>query len=1106
MQYLDAHLVEHLHALHRQRETGLLLASTIDTTIGICVVGGEILAVDIGQDLNGAFLEACLVHHKIDQAAQAEALAAAAAGQPARRWLEERQLISAAEGEQMLQAVVEDALMRVLVGPCLQRVFHPGVRPDDMALERTAVRVRIGVEPLIQACARSVAERLVLAVEVGGADAVFALAEGAPPAELSDYEKLVLNFVDGRTSLGQIAVACRDSDANLARVFRALLAKRVVTRVRTGSSLPREAAAAPAAPPPASAAPPARAEDEERRLVQRWVRIGLGALLALVLLVAALVWSYNRKQQRLHRDEAEVAALIETGAWAAAREAVARLRQEAGEDLAALRQVALLEARVEEGIARERQRVAALIEAGAFAEAARALHALPDAGELAERLRQAEREEHAAAEELAQALRARLLAGDIGGALALLDGQDSLRAARAERALAAWRAEMLALAGDEARPLGERAAALAALRQARPDAALAARLDAIEARLAERLEAAAARARRIEARALAGAHAEAAAELRALGWQPAPGLWADEPVRQAAAAIAAVRDELAGACQAGLAAVADPAASPAAAREAIERALRERPQASEREQLERLLAALAACQDPGTDAERAAAAERLAEQHRDDEPLAAALTRRAAAFREREQRAAAVLDTARYHARRAEWAVAQALLDDLLADPQFRDSSVRAAAAAELEAVRRGAQRERQLRTSLAEALHADDAARVQALARELGLELPPLAVHSVPAGAEVWRDDGERLGTTPLVLDLPADARAELQLRLRAPGYREAVLEAARADGGWRLFARLERQPLLEARLPHPLTMPPSVVGGELWLADRARAAVLPAPAPGGWRTIDFPHAVAEPILAPAAPVGEAVAIATRAGLAWLVRGSRVERVPLPAGSDFPPLVHRSEFVLDRELWIVADIEGRLVAGDGGSGAVLWRSEAGAPWAGPPLLAGDGRVLAARADGRLGAWRAEDGRQLSAAALGAPVLAAWAEDGILVGATATEGWRWDGRALQRRPLPGPCIAAGPGALVRDSGEALIADGEDWRSVGRLEQRPGASERLTVRRWGEHAVVQGEGKIEVLGPRPFLQRASHRGLLEPAIWGERLVTATLDGELWVWNP
>ncbi|MCS6971130.1 MAG: hypothetical protein NZ552_09010 [Planctomycetes bacterium] len=1103
MQHLDAKLVEHLHALHRQRATGLLLASTIDSTIGICLVEGEVLAVDIGSAIDAAFLEMCLVHHKIDAQAQAEAQAALAAGQPVRAWLLERQLISEAEVEQMLYAVAEDALMRALCGPCLNRVFHPGVLPEQMALDRTALRTRIGVEPLIRGAAQSIQERLAVATEVGGPDAVFALAEGGEAVQLSDYEKLVLNFIDGKTTLGQIAIACRDSDANLGRVFRALLAKRVVQRVRLGSAPQR--AAATAAAPAARGAAPAPTAPREASAVRRWVRSGLVALLLLAVAIAALVVDYERRRSRLAEDERAVLALISARSWAAAQEAVARLRHEAGNDLAALRQVDALAQAVETGMLQERQRIARLIDEGAWDEARRALAALPDAEDLQQRLQAEESEERAAAQALADAVRTRLNGNDVVGALALLDGQEERRSRLARALVAAWRERTWQQLQDPAQPMPARLAALAALRLARPDEALSWQLVAFEQRLSGQLEELVAALRRCQEQARSGAYEEAERELAGLLAQPVQVAAVDEARAEALVAIARVRADAEAVRAQALAALADPQGDLVAAQRELERLVQRYPQLSGGERWQRLQAAIAACQDSGALAERAAAAEQAAQQAQDMPELAAALQQRATALHERERQARRALETARFHARRGEWTAAQAMIDDLITEPLFRDTAARLEALAEREAIRQAVQRQQQLRARLLQAVSADDIAQALAIGRELGLERLPLVVLSVPAGAEVVRSDGTVLGTTPLVLDLPADARAELVLSVRAPGYREATLRGERADGGWRLFARLQRQPLLALRLPHPLTATPAVVDGRLWLADHARAVVLAEPQPAALRTYPFPAALPTPPTAPARALADgAVLLTTRDGMALRIAEERVERLPLVAGSEFAVLVQRSEYILDRELWIVADGEGRLRAGRRGSAQALWQTAPGAPWACAPLQASDQRLVTVRRDGRAESWSPDDGRLLAAAQTGEPVIAAWHEGAAIVGVGARQRWRWDGRELERQPLAAPCIAAGPGALITDDGEVLRLTAEGPRVLGRLELRQLAGAGVLA--WGEHVVVHRGSLLDIVGPRPFRHQAEGSVLLPPVIWDGRLVAASLDGELWIWNP
>lgn len=1131
---LDSHLVERFHALHRQRLSGVLQGGGDGFSLGICLVEGEPVAIDLGIDLERAFAQSCRAYHKLDDAAAAELDAAIAGGAKARDYLVERQLVSEAEADQVAQAVVEDALTRTFRGPCSVVEFRQGVSPDELPIGVSALKMRIGVETLIRTCDQRVAEQIAVEREIGGWDAVFMLSEAEHVSgQLSEYEKMVLNFIDGRSSVQQIAELCRDSSMNLGRVLRSLLAKRIIARVdqqRTSGVRPAVGGGAPsgahAAVRPASAVQPAAGPASAARPLQEMeiyraprepsrspiVLVGLIALLAISLGVAFLVIQYNRKQERLRKDEAEIAQLLGERRWLQAREAIVRLRTEAGNDLGAIRTVEGLSGQVESAITAERGAVASLIDGEDFPAARVRIALLPDGDELSGRLRDAEAELRGSAAALAEEVRGRLANGDIAGALAAIDEVEGVRAAEAERSMATWRNDTLVVARSQTHPLHLRVGAIARLRQARPDAALQGQLAQLDADLQGQLRALSERLAAVEARAAAGAWREAQAEMDALRIGDAgSGTELDARAAQAAAAIKRASGELEGVEHAGLLALAGEDAAPElqAARDRIAAALQAYLQASGRDGLERLAGALSACAAGGarTIADRAAEAASLAAQvPPEDAALAAALQARVARLGGVEAEAATAFEEARRLGRLGDWKGSVDALEALVRQPAWRATAVRREAEIELESARSQAARRQQLKQDLRASMVKGDLAACEAIAREIGLAYLPLVVSSQPDGAEVVGADGTALGLTPLILDVTADERVDLRLTVRKAGYQPAEVAGVKAEGGWRLAVRLDRSAELALALGHPLTARPAVVDGRLWLADRSRVVSFERPAADAQRSalVGAVATLAEPVFAPVAAAGGELLLATREKLALRVGAEPLQRLPLPAASDRPVLAYRSPLVVDRDLLIVAARDGRLLAAQRGSAATLWQGAPGAPFAADPVLVGE-HVLVVRADGSLARIRAEDGGQDGGTRLARPVVAAWAAGAGLAGLTAGESWTWDGAALRVEALPEPAIGGGPGVAVGGFGKVWIRGASAWEEAGRLDPRPQAGAGIAALLWSGQAVVAHGRHLAVLGRNPFRIDAGS-DLLEPALWDGALVAASLEGRIWVWKP
>ena len=1112
---LDSHLVEKFHALHRQRLSGLIRASGDGYILGICLAEGEPIAIDLGEDIEQAFAHACGTYHKLDDAGLAELLAAIAGGAKARDYLVERQLISEAEADQLAQAVVEDALTRAFRGPSTAIDFLESVGPDQLAIGHSALKMRIGVEQLIRTCDQHVTEQLAVEHAVGGWHAVFAMSEGElSSGALSEYEKMVLNFIDGKATVDEIATLCRDSSMNLGRVLRSLIVKKVIHRIDqhpTSGVRPAvsatDSSVAPVAPASTAAVdmqPYRRAQLESGG--RPIVLVGLIALLAIAIGVAVVVVQYNGRQTRLHQDEAEISQLVTARSWREARGLVEQLRQAAGNDLTGIRMVDALKEQVEVAMTAERIRIGDLIEAADYAAARVRIAALPEDGGLSLRLHEAEADQRATSAALADEVRRRLAAGDVAGALAALDEVQGPRAAEVNAILVAWRNATLITARSQTHPLQVRLASVARLRQARPDAAIEASLVALDGELQDQIQDLVKRLVRLEEQAKAGAWLEAR---RGLADLRVGSLGAGTEVEVTASRVADAADhaerDLSAAQSAALAALASGAGAEGleAARSKLATMLQRYPQASGREAIDHIASSLASCSGVGmrTTAERAADASALAGQVPVGESaLREALVRRAAVLLEVEGQARAALEDALRSGRGGDWDVAVKALEAIIRQPTWQLTAVRAVAELELGSARTKLARRVQLKEELRTALLRGDLAACDGIAREIGLAYLPLVIASTPAGAEVLASDGTVLGTTPLIHEVTADQRVELSLTVRKAGYQSTLVNGAAAEGGWRVAVRLERSAVLVHQLGHPLTARPAVIDGKLWLADRGRAESLARPAAAALRTIPIGVPLSEPVFAPVAQVGDELILATRENLALRI-STIVERIPLPVATDFPPLAYKSPLVVDRDLLVVAGNDGRLLAVRRGTSTTLWASSGGAAFACAPQLQGE-LVLVARRDGRLESYRIEDGRVHRRSMLDQPVLAAWQTPAGLAGLSETRAWTWDG-AAGVEDLSESCIGGGPGVAIGTLGKVMLRGEQGWSEVGRLEPRPQPGSIVSALVWDGHAVVVHGHFLTVCGPSPFRLEADS-DLLAPVEWNGALVAASLDGGLWVW--
>jgi len=1135
---LDSHLVERFHALHRQRMTGVLQAKGEGFSLGICLAEGDPVAIDLGIDIEQAFAEACVAYHKLDESGMAELSAAIAGGAKAREYLVERQLVSDAEADQLSQAVVEDSLTRAFRGPVVSIDFQEGVTPDQLPIGRSALKMRIGVEALIRTCDQRVGEQLAVEREVGGWDAVFSMSEGEHVSgALSEYEKMVLNFIDGRSTVQQIAELCRDSSLNLGRVMRSLIAKRVIHRLEQrnsgGSSGMNPAVKSPSttvvrngpksgvtvatvnSPAVATASVPTPVDIEPYYRSPRResgnrpiVLVGLLALLAICLGVALLVVQYNRKQERLRKDQNEVSQLITGRSWTDVRNLVAKLRQEAGNDLSAIRTVDGLGAQVEAAITAERTAIGELIEGEEFVAARPRVAVLPDETVLAAKLRDAEADVRASASALGDEVRARLANGDVAGALAAIDEVKGQRALEGNRALTTWRADTQVAARSQPLPLSVRLSAVAKLRQARPDAALEGQLAALDAELQAQIKVVADRLVVLEASASSGAWREVQAEMKGmrlgdLGAGTAIEAAADKTAsaaKRTAAAVEAVVDPGLEALSAGAGAeTLDPA------RAKIATMLQQYAQVSDRDSIERLVGAMAASSgsDTRTVAERAAESKALGAQiAAKDVRLVEALNARSLSLQAIEASARVSLEEARRLGRDGDWNAAVSALEVIVKQPKWQLTAVRKEADIDLDAARGKAVRRAQLKDELKIALLKGDVAACEAIGREIGLAYLPLVVMSQPEGAEVVNAEGKVLGVTPLIHEVTADVRIDMRLIVRKTGYKDASVSGAAADGGWRIKVRLDRSATLAQDSGRPLTVRPAVINGELWLGDRGRVITYAKPTADASRTvaIDSTSPLVEPVLAAVAQVGDELMLATRERLA--IRLPSNERIALPAGSDFPLLSYRSPLVIGRDLLIVATSDGRLLGAQRGTAVLTWQTAGSSLYAAEAVLIGE-HILTVRRDGRLESTRAEDGGIENVAKLDGPVLAAWPTATGLAGLTAARSFAWDGLKMTGEDLPEPCVGGGPGVIVGTFGKIMLRGDGGWVEVGKLDAKPEANDRMSALAWGGHAVIANGAVLSVFGPKPFRIDAGSE-VLPPVVWNGSLVAASLEGKLWIW--
>lgn len=1125
---LNTALIEEFGQIHAERRTGSLVLALGERRIRFGFQEGEFVLLDLGEEKELAMARKFLDYHKIAPEIHRHAVATArASGASIVDSLRRQQLVSDNEIDAIAQAMVEDMLSLCFGIGVISPQWIDGEGPDTYDLETRAVRLRIDIPTLLAHVQARVQEEEEIVREVGGFAAVYQLAESVDRDQLDDFERHVLNFVDGRKTVEAMAVSFRDSNANMARAIAKLARKGYVQRVAASAerrpvapgSGPqpvvalRDAMADAAAPIPGE---PGGAGFEVYRPAPppatNWAARGaLIAILLAVVAVLAFVLQYGQKQRAVSGMLGEIEQSLAAHDWAGAQERLTAARLESASDLSTIRRIEAIEARMREAIDGEVAGIERDLADQRFAEAQVRLDRLiehPRREELQARhdrdLAEFQRRTVALQRQVAQ----RLEAADIAGALATIDGARPAEGAIAGQVLEHWRKSNLELAQLPGKPMGERQAILNRLRQARPTAYQKEAIDRLQEELARGQNRRQEQLRAVRALVEKGDWRRADDEIhkqRLMDQAPETPLAAEaQALADRLAEVRGLLDGFAAATTEALAAAGDVALLPGL-RERLQKAVAQFPEASNRDELvalDQLIGQLVPLVGRGSTSEEATAMAALLKEQPAGSALASALTARMAALAAAAEEAQVALDSARRLGRDGRWDDAIVAMQKIAANPGWRRTPVGQAIDQEIAAARVTKTRTEQLMVRFRAALEKGDVGTANDLAREIGLRYLPLLVESIPAGATVTRD-GAVIGRTPLVLDMPAGERPDLVLAVTADGYQAAELKGADAVGGWRLTAALPRTPRWTAETGATLSSQVGVADGAVWVAGPAGAVAI---ATGGAVTR---HPIGDGPIAPGAEAAitaapavfdDGVWVATRDHWALRIAGAKRERLPLPAATDLAPASYRSAVVLDRRWLLVAGADGVLHAVDPVRGGG-WRSPRGGLFACTPAQRGDA-VLAVRNDGSLLALQVDRGETLATDSLGETVVAAWPTAQGLAGLTRRVAWTWDGRRIVRSALPRDAVAGGDGVIVTRERQVLVlGETGEWALVGQVP----ADATGAPLRWRGRAVVPCGEMVLVLGERGFQVRG--KGLFRsPVVLGDDLVLVTSSGEVMAFGP
>jgi hypothetical protein len=1131
---LNSILVEQFASVHRQKKSGVLTVVGPAFRLRFCIEDGDPVGLDFCADKDLVLAQALMEFHKIgpevyQMVVESRRLGKGGVADMVRR----QQVVNDEEIAQVTRSMVEDTLVKCFGTPHQELVFDERDDASTFDFDNSAIRLRIGTEVLLNTVQSRVSEIDKVMNDVGGPDAIFTLSENETgSAPLSEFEKHVLNFIDGRKTVDDIAIAFRESTLTMSRLLHGMVAKGVVKRSSIGGVSRLRTAVQPTATitkttgettkaaPAVSASGvntqplidfvPHRAAEPARS--NRAVLAMLVAALLMVLAVGYLVILSQRRSEAL--DSAAQALLdnIGAGKWEDAVAQVDKAKSEAGNDLQAIERVQILDQRLQDALKSETSAISKLIDAQEYQPARDRLNRLPVALQPADLNAAIQRGQSTLtnrSDALVTQVTRLLESGQAAQAMRVIANAKGREGEAAGDFLARWRLSSLERAGSSSLPLSQRTALINQILATDPDARQREQIERIRNDFVRLQQRTAEQIQTLRKQADQGAFAEVEAE-----WEQ--GHLGDQlrgtPLAGEAEALKRKNDdvtkEMRGLEADGLALItdSDDAKPMGAFAGRVQQALGKWPLASNAEALRllaQLLNELSGMVNDRKAGDEATALDAWVLERQPPKSVATLVANRSKRLKGIEDTAGKALETARAFARQNDWDTNERMLKELLARPQWQRTVARVTAQRDLDSIGSIKGQQQAWQEELRKAMLAGDTSTSLTIAQKMGLRYLPLVVHSQPAGAEVLRD-GKSIGTTPLILDIPAGERGTLTLKVQRTDFDAVDVQASAAEGGWFLPVRLERTAIGRYDLNMTLTARPTALGGRLWVASRQGAASLAPGQPVQKFAFENPgtgDVVGQPLYAGALGTADGVWYPTREGISIRVGKNGIERLPIAGRTDLPIIDYTSELIVGRRFIILAGMDGALHASDDRNPLAAWHGSVGATFIHAPVLVSD-RILAVRTDGLVEVYLPDDGKMVAKHALDGEVLSAWQSKDGLHCVTRTSHWTCVGEADPvRSPLPQEIRSAGREVLITPDNHAWILSDNTWRDLGRFDGK------LTAQpiHWAGHAVLPLGTQMTVLGPKGFSIAAANE-FLAPEIVGNQLAVATLGGMVRFYAP
>lgn len=530
MALLDSMLAENFHAAYRQKRSGVLTAEGAALTMRFCFQDGSPVAIDLGDDKDRLLANTLRDYNRLTDEQLADVISSWEDGQAAAADLVvARGYASEEEVGRSTQAMVEDSLCRFFSGKINQVELDDQKTIDGFDFDRRAFRLKIDAEVLLRTVDTRVAEIRTIQQEFGNFEAIFVFNEDSPGSgALTDFEKRILDFVDGRTTVQQIAVFFRDSNLNTARTLAQLASKKIIRRNDTdqqpdvptggatglrqaligGTTLPgagndrsgkggsgnisaaRAAVAAAAmrqATPTMREFTPYRQTAEEPR--SRFMTVVLALVLVVLGILGVLIYQYNVRQREFAEASQRLEEALGKSDWSNARQQLDEARIKAGKDLSAQQRVDEMEGRLKASIDAELAAIEKLSNEGEHQNAGTRLSRLPTDEKVDALRSRLARNQAASAQrsrELAERVAEPLEKNSVKAALAMIAaaGLIAREQGPAVEAVDRWRIAQLEMANSNTARYGKRLQALSLVRGSEPPQRLVEQLPSIEADLA----------------------------------------------------------------------------------------------------------------------------------------------------------------------------------------------------------------------------------------------------------------------------------------------------------------------------------------------------------------------------------------------------------------------------------------------------------------------------------------------------------------------------------------------------------------------------------------------------------------------------------------------